>query len=237
MASSPARAGRQATAVNLVLLLLLIALIVAISIVASWFFGRRSVVITTTPAPTVVVPSPSLPAATATPFVTPPSPATSPSPSSTATAAEAAAVPSLIIPVANTQIRQLRDTFTEARGEGRTHDAIDIMAASGTPVLAAADGRIARFFNSDRGGITIYQQAGDGKVIFYYAHLARYADGLQEGQQVRQGQVIGYVGDTGNAGAGNYHLHFAIWLVTDPKRYWDGVNVNPYPLLVGAGQR
>lgn len=244
MASSPVSHGRQATAVNLVLLLLLIALIVAIGIVASWFLGRRPTVVapstSVTLAPTVAAPSPSLPTVSPTPLVTPspePSPVTSPSPSSTATAAEAATVPSIIIPVANIKTNQLRDTFTDARSEGRTHDAIDIMAAGNTPVLAAADGRIARFFNSERGGITIYQQVGDGKVIFYYAHLARYADGLQEGQQVKQGQVIGYVGDTGNAGAGNYHLHFAIWLVTDPKKYWDGLNVNPYPLLAHAAPK
>ena len=143
----------------------------------------------------------------------------------------------MIIPVADIKGSQLRDTFTQARSEGRTHDAIDIMAAHNTPVLAAADGRLARFFTSERGGLTIYQLAGDGKVVFYYAHLDHYADGLQAGQQLKQGQVIGYVGDTGNAGTGNYHLHFAIWLVSDPKKYWDGINLNPYPLLAHAGQR
>ena len=137
----------------------------------------------------------------------------------------------LIIPVAGVRAAQLSDTYTQARGEGRTHNALDIMAARGTPVVAAADGEIARLFNSERGGITVYQWSADRQYIFYYAHLERYAEGLAAGRKVRQGETIGYVGDTGNAGAGNYHLHFSIWLVTDPKRYWDGLNVNPYPLL------
>lgn len=137
----------------------------------------------------------------------------------------------LIIPVANIQPAQLRDTFTEARSEGRVHNAIDIMAPQGAPVLAAADGKIVRFFNSERGGITLYQLSNDQRVVFYYAHLQRYAEGLAEGQPVRQGETIAYVGDTGNAGAGNYHLHFGVWLINDPKRYWDGDNLNPYPLL------
>jgi peptidoglycan LD-endopeptidase LytH len=125
----------------------------------------------------------------------------------------------------------LIDTFDAARSEGRVHDAIDIPAAAETPVLAAADGKILKLFQSERGGTTIYQLSADQKLIFYYAHLSHYADGLTEGQFVRQGQVIAYVGDTGNAGAGNYHLHFSIAIVSDPKRYWEGANINPYPLL------
>ena len=98
-------------------------------------------------------------------------------------------------------------------------------------MLAVADGKIIRLFQSERGGTTIYQLSQDEKMIFYYAHLARYAIGLAEGNTVRQGDVIAYVGDTGNAGAGNYHLHFSIALTTDPNRYWEGTNINPYPLL------
>ena len=138
---------------------------------------------------------------------------------------------SLIVPVAGVRPDQLVDTFTASRSEGRSHDAIDIMAPADTPVLAAADGKITKLWQSERGGTTIYQLSADQKMIFYYAHLARYADGLTEGKQVRQGEVIAYVGDTGNAGAGNYHLHFSIAIVSDPKRYWDGTNINPYPLL------
>lgn len=137
----------------------------------------------------------------------------------------------LIIPVANIQPAQLRDTFTEARTEGRVHNAIDIMAPQGTPVLAAADGQLVRFFNSERGGITLYQLSSDQRVVFYYAHLQRYADGVAEGRSVRQGETIAYVGDTGNAGAGNFHLHFGVWLINDPKHFWAGANLNPYPLL------
>jgi len=137
----------------------------------------------------------------------------------------------LIIPVTGVRPEQLQDTFTEARSEGRVHDAIDIMAPAGTPVVAASDGEIVRLFQSDRGGTTIYQLSPDKKLVFYYAHLQRYADGLVAGKFARQGEVIGYVGDTGNAGPGNYHLHFSISVVADPKRYWEGTNINPYPLL------
>jgi peptidoglycan LD-endopeptidase LytH len=137
----------------------------------------------------------------------------------------------LIIPVAGVKPEQLLDTFDDARSEGRVHDAIDIPAAAETPVLAAAEGKILKLFQSERGGTTIYQLSADQKFIFYYAHLSHYADGLTEGQLVRQGQVIAYVGDTGNAGAGNYHLHFSIAIVSDPKRYWEGTSINPYPLL------
>ena len=137
----------------------------------------------------------------------------------------------LIVPVAGVRPEQLTDTFDAARSEGRVHDAIDIPAAAETPVLAAADGKILKLFHSERGGTTIYQLSADQKLIFYYAHLSHYADGLTEGAVVPQGQVIAYVGDTGNAGPGNYHLHFSIAIVSDPKRYWEGTNINPYPLL------
>lgn len=137
----------------------------------------------------------------------------------------------LIIPVAGVRPDQLVDTFSAARSEGRMHDAIDIMAPKGTPVLAAASGRILRLFESKAGGTTIYELSADQKFIYYYAHLDRYADGLSEGRVVGQGETIAYVGDTGNAGAGNYHLHFSIAIASDPKRWWDGVNINPYPLL------
>ena len=138
---------------------------------------------------------------------------------------------SLIIPVAGVKPEQLLDTFDDARSEGRVHDAIDIPAPAETAVLAAADGKILKLFQSERGGTTIYQLSADQKFIFYYAHLSHYVDGLTEGQLVQQGQQIAYVGDTGNAGPGNYHLHFSIAIVSDPKRYWEGTNINPYPLL------
>ena len=137
----------------------------------------------------------------------------------------------LIIPVAGVRPDQLLDTFDDARSEGRIHDAIDIIAPAGTPVLAATSGKIVKLFQSERGGTTIYQLSADEKTIYYYAHLQGYANGLAEGNVVRQGDVIAYVGDTGNAGVGNYHLHFSIAAVSDPKRYWEGTAINPYPLL------
>lgn len=137
----------------------------------------------------------------------------------------------LMIPVVGIKKTELQDTFAAARSGGRVHDSIDIMAARGTPVVAVADGEIARFFDSDKGGITIYQRSADKKQMFYYAHLERRADNIQPGQFVRRGTLLGYVGDTGNSGAGNYHLHFSIWTIDDPKRDWDGTNINPFPLL------
>jgi peptidoglycan LD-endopeptidase LytH len=143
---------------------------------------------------------------------------------------------SLIIPVAGVRPDQLLDTYSDARSEGRTHDAIDIMAPAETPVIAAADGKILKLFQSERGGTTIYQLSANQDLVFYYAHLSHYAEGLAEGSLIKQGQVIAYVGDTGNAGAGNYHLHFSIAVVSDPKRYWEGTNINPYPLLQNRAQ-
>ena len=139
----------------------------------------------------------------------------------------------LLIPVVGIGPDQLLDTFTASRSEGRTHDAIDIMAPAGTPVVAVADGEIVKFHDSEAGGITIYQISADKRFFFYYAHLQSRAHGITEGQFAKQGSIIGYVGDTGNAGPGNTHLHFSINAVTDPKRFWDGVSVNPYPILKG----
>ncbi len=137
----------------------------------------------------------------------------------------------LMIPVAGIKRENLQDTYTQSRSGGRVHNAMDIMAPVGTPVVAVADGEIAKFFDSDLGGITIYQWSRDRKYVYYYAHLQKRAENLQEKTFVKQGTVIGYVGDTGNAGAGNYHLHFSIMIPTDPKSHWDGTNINPYPNL------
>ena len=182
--------------------------------------------------------SPPPPVAIGTPLPAPPTDPVAPAPGELPVApAPAPSISSfvstvnLIIPVAGVRPEQLLDTFGDARSEGRLHDAIDIPAPAGTPVLAAADGRIVKLFQSERGGTTIYQLGPNQDVIFYYAHLAGYAPGLAEGNHVRQGDVIAYVGDTGNAGTGNYHLHFSIAVVSDPKRYWEGTNINPYPLL------
>jgi len=163
-----------------------------------------------------------------TPYAKPP--ATS-SPTSAPTPAPLISPAGLIIPVAGVRADRLLDTFSAARSEGRVHDAIDIPAPRGTPVLAVATGKILKLFQSVPGGTTIYQLSSDEKFIYYYAHLDGYAAGLSEGQTVTQGETIAYVGDTGNAGAGNYHLHFSIAITSNPKRYWEGVNINPYPLL------
>ena len=140
-------------------------------------------------------------------------------------------LPALIVPVAGIRAEQLHDTFNEARSEGRVHEAIDIIAPQGTKVLAATDGKIVKLFTSEKGGITIYQLSPQQTLVFYYAHLQWYADGLAEQQEVRQGDLLGYVGDTGNAQPGNYHLHFAIWQITNPKDFWNGANLNPYDIL------
>jgi len=139
----------------------------------------------------------------------------------------------LLIPAANVTASQLRDTYNQARSEGRRHDAIDIIAPQGTPVVATADGTVLKLFMSDKGGVTLYELDPSGRYVYYYAHLMRYAEGVVEGKQLRRGDVIAYVGDTGNAGAGNYHLHFAISKISSPRQWSGGDPINPYPLLVG----
>jgi murein DD-endopeptidase MepM/ murein hydrolase activator NlpD len=140
----------------------------------------------------------------------------------------------LSVPVAGVAPTQLTDTFTEARGSGRRHDAIDIMAPRGTPILAAAEGTVEKlYFSNGGGGITIYVRSPDRRWIYYYAHLDRYAPGLAEGQQVRPGTVIGFVGSTGDASPDGPHLHFAVNAMAPGERWWEGTPVNPYPLLTG----
>lgn len=142
----------------------------------------------------------------------------------------------MLIPVEGVDAQKLRDSYLEGRSGGRTHHAIDIHAPRGTPVLAAADGRILKLHNSLLGGITIYQLDDDGETRYYYAHLERYVDGLYEGQRVARGETIGYVGDSGNAQPGDTHLHFAVALLKDVRRWWDGSTLNPYALLT-RGER
>ena len=141
----------------------------------------------------------------------------------------------LAIPVAGIKPDQLADTYTQARAGGqRTHDAIDIMAPEGTPVIAAGPGRVEKlFFSNGGGGVTAYVRSPDQRWSYYYAHLLSYAPGLAEGQQVRRGQVIGRVGHTGNANPAGPHLHFAILRMNPGERWWQGTAINPYPLLAG----
>ena len=134
------------------------------------------------------------------------------------------------IPVQGITPDQLVRTFEDARGS-RRHEAIDILAPMGTPVLAIEDGKIARLFTSKAGGITIYQFDPSERFCYYYAHLQRYADGLTEGDTVRKGQVIGYVGVSGNAPKDTPHLHFAVFRLTAEKRWWEGTPIDPYDLL------
>jgi murein DD-endopeptidase MepM/ murein hydrolase activator NlpD len=140
----------------------------------------------------------------------------------------------LAIPVVGVKPGDLTDTFNQARAAGRRHDAIDIMAPEGTPVIAAADGTIEKlFYSNGGGGITVYERSPDQKWMYYYAHLQGYAPGLTEGQQVKRGQVIARVDHTGDANASAPHLHFAINSMAPGQRWWQGTPINPYPLLAG----
>jgi murein DD-endopeptidase MepM/ murein hydrolase activator NlpD len=142
----------------------------------------------------------------------------------------------LLIPVYGVTANQLRDSFYDSRSEGRMHAALDIMAPHDTPVIAADDGTVLRLQQSERGGTMIYQADSTGDYVLYYGHLSRYADGVVVGKKLKRGEVIAYVGDTGNAGAGNYHLHFGISKMTSPGRWYGGEPVNPYPLLKGSNE-
>lgn len=139
----------------------------------------------------------------------------------------------MIIPIAGLAPAKLIDTWGAARSEGRRHEGIDIMAARGEPVHAVAGGTIAKLFTSTRGGITVYQFDASKRFILYYAHLDHYADGLKQGDAVKQGQVIGYVGRTGNATTP--HLHFEIQRIGPDHNWWQGVSFNPY-LALSTGQ-
>lgn len=139
----------------------------------------------------------------------------------------------LLVPVQGKQAGDLHDTFGDARGSERSHEALDIMAPAGTPVLAVADGHVEKLFDSDRGGLTIYQFEPSGRWCYYYAHLQAYAPGLAEGTALKRGQVIGYVGSTGNADPAAPHLHFAVFALTPERQWWTGTPLNPYPLLTG----
>lgn len=139
----------------------------------------------------------------------------------------------LLIPVAGVTADELRDTFTEARGQGRSHDAIDIMAPTGTAVFAVDDGVIVKLFDSKPGGLTIYHFNDAAELAYYYSHLDRYADGLTEGQAVERGDLIGHVGHSGNANPAAPHLHFAIFILGPEKHWWQGTAINPYPHLGG----
>ena len=137
----------------------------------------------------------------------------------------------LMVPVAGVEPEKLVRSYHDTRSGSREHEAIDILAPTGTPVVAVEDGTIAKLFTSKAGGITIYQFDPAKEFSYYYAHLDRYADGLKEGAQVHRGQVLGYVGVSGNAPKNTPHLHFAVYRLTAEKRWWEGTPIDPYDIL------
>lgn len=140
---------------------------------------------------------------------------------------------SLLIPVRGVGAAQLSDTFTQARSDGRVHEAIDIPSPNGTPVMASDNGKIVKLFDSKPGGLTIYQFDATETYAYYYAHLNGYAEGIVEGKHVQRGELLGYVGSTGNASPAAPHLHFAVFVLGPEKHWWQGKPINPYPLLGG----
>ena len=214
--------------------------------VAAWILGvppsapPDQITIIARPAPQppvpIAVPLPPPPAEVTTPAAEPSPPAIAPEPPAPASPpAQTSAAPqlsrgSLTIPVQGMAAARLADSFNEVHS-GQRHEAIDIIAPRGTPVIAAEDGRIVKLFTSKPGGLTVYQFDASEKFAYYYAHLDRYAPGLAEGQQVKRGDVLGYVGSSGNASPNAPHLHFAIFVLGAEKRWWQGTAINPYPIL------
>jgi murein DD-endopeptidase MepM/ murein hydrolase activator NlpD len=139
----------------------------------------------------------------------------------------------LIIPVQGVHAEDLRDNFNEMRG-GHRHEALDIIAPRGTPVLAADEGNVVKLFLSKPGGLTVYQFDDSQTYCYYYAHLDRYAAGLKEGTPLRKGDVLGYVGSSGNASPDAPHLHFAIFKLGPERRWWEGTPIDPYGFLTGS---
>jgi len=143
----------------------------------------------------------------------------------------------LLVPVANYPRDRIENNWGDPRGDGgRQHHGTDIMAPANTPVVAAAKGTVEKLFESELVGTTLYLRSDDRRWIYYYAHLAGYAPNITEGRRVGAGQVLGFVGDTGDAGSGNYHLHFGVQRMQPGQRWYQGEDVNPYPMLA-AGRR
>ena len=136
----------------------------------------------------------------------------------------------LAIPVQGVAAGALHDSYDEAR-VGHSHQALDILAPRGTPVLAATDGRVLKLHDSAAGGLMVYQADASDRFILMYGHLDGYAPGLADGAPLRRGQLIGYVGTTGNAPPGTPHLHFVVARGRPSVSWWKGTPVNPYPLL------
>lgn len=136
----------------------------------------------------------------------------------------------LAMPIAGIDPNQLTDTYTDARA-GHRHEALDIAAPQGTPVMAVAEGNVAKLFTSKEGGLTVYQFDNTQQYAFYYAHLDRYAPGLKEGMLLRKGDTLGYVGTTGNAPKNAPHLHFAVFKLGPEKQWWKGTSLDPLPMF------
>ncbi|MGJ7611747.1 MULTISPECIES: M23 family metallopeptidase [unclassified Variovorax] len=136
----------------------------------------------------------------------------------------------IAMPIEGVPGRALHDTFTDGR-TGGSHEALDILAPRGTPIRAVDDGKLVKLFTSVPGGLTVYQFDASGRLSYYYAHLDRYAENLREGMPLRRGDVIGYVGTTGNAPPDVPHLHFAVFVLDADKRWWKGTAINPYTAL------
>lgn len=145
-------------------------------------------------------------------------------------------LPDMVPPISGLTVADVRDSFDEAHF-GHAHEAIDLLSPKGTPVHAVVSGTIRRFFFSKAGGNTIYEFDDRGVYCYYYAHLDGYADGLREGMRVKRGDVIGFVGSTGNADPGTPHLHFAVTELGPEKQWWKGKPLNPYPALLAAVKR
>ncbi|WP_422506694.1 M23 family metallopeptidase [Stenotrophomonas sp. GZD-301] len=204
---------------------LLLAVGLVIGVVGVWLLAPRAApagaaATPPAPAPLNAAVAPVAPSAVSAPTTSAPAP---PAPAGT-----------LLLPVQGIAATQLQDTFTDARSEGRVHDAIDILAPAGTPVLAVADGTVEKLFDSERGGLTLYQFEPSGRYCYYYAHLQRYADGIVEKKAIKRGEVIGYVGSTGNASPDAPHLHFEIHRLGAERQWWKGESLNPYPVLRGG---
>jgi murein DD-endopeptidase MepM/ murein hydrolase activator NlpD len=144
----------------------------------------------------------------------------------------------LLFPVPGVDSTRLDDSFDAPRdGGSRKHNAIDIMASRGAPILAVQDGKILRLSNNPKGGISIYATDIEEQYVYYYAHLDRYYPNLYSGKPLMRGDTLGYVGTTGNAPRGLPHLHFQVMHMPADKKFWDGPPINPYPLLRAAGSQ
>jgi murein DD-endopeptidase MepM/ murein hydrolase activator NlpD len=157
--------------------------------------------------------------------------AAAPAPAATAADVELLRGRHLLVPVQGVRPEDVKDSFSDPRGGGRVHDALDVMAPRNTPVLAVEDGKVAKLFQSRQGGNTIYQFDPTATYCYYYAHLDRYADDLREGGSIHRGQLLGFVGSTGNADSAAPHLHFAIFRLTPDRHWWQGTPLNPYLLF------